>query len=345
MLTWADAHRRAAVMAAELHSDLGISLEQPVDVFDAIRQLGLVLAVVPLGRVAGLYLPHQPHPGVLLNALHPRSRQRYSAGHELGHHVFGHAETVDFDLDQASLHRDDALVWPDREKEAEAFAAWFLMPRRLIGRSLRELGIVRPALPSDVYRLALWLGTSYAATAWHLSTVRLATESQAAMWVKTAPREIKKGLVGRFAPDNMRNDVWWLGERDSGHRIDARSGDRIVVTLDEIPTSGFSWRMADVSPGLDILADSDDDAWEPLLSLSPESAGDDNDVTGGTLARSFLIDISAPATLTAELRLSLVCDRSWETGHTDDSRFDLSVHLTPALRGVQVDERELALTA
>src|SRR5438045_129408 len=105
MITWADAHRRAAVSAAELHADLKINLDRPVDVFDAVRRLGIVLAFAPLGRVSGMYLPGGHLPGILLHSGHPRTRQRYTAAHELGHHRFQHAAEIDHDIE--SLLRGD----------------------------------------------------------------------------------------------------------------------------------------------------------------------------------------------------------------------------------------------
>ncbi|HWT92972.1 MAG TPA: ImmA/IrrE family metallo-endopeptidase [Solirubrobacteraceae bacterium] len=104
MISWGDAHARAAVAASELHADLDTDLTRPVDVFEAVKRLGLVLAFAPLGKVSGLYLHRDPTPGILLHQGHPRTRQRYTAGHELGHHVFNHAAEIDFDLELA-LHR------------------------------------------------------------------------------------------------------------------------------------------------------------------------------------------------------------------------------------------------
>src|SRR5580698_631807 len=126
MTTWADAHARAAVMASQLHAELGVNLESPIDVFAAVQRLGIVLAFSNLGATSGLYLPASPEqelPGILLNSQHPRSRQRYTAGHELGHHAFHHAVEVDFDLDdhlELALQRGTLEGWPDHEKEAEA---------------------------------------------------------------------------------------------------------------------------------------------------------------------------------------------------------------------------------
>lgn len=337
MTSWADAHARANAMAAELHADLELDLTRPIDVFEAIKRVGLVLAFAPLGRVSGLYLPEQPTGGILLHQGHPRTRQRYTAGHELGHHVFGHAAEIDGDL-EAALQRSDVQTWPDAEKEAEAFGAWFLMPRRLMKHGLRELGISKPRDPLDVYALSLWLGTSYTATARQLAVARLAGAAEVNAWVKVQPRTLKQALAGELTPDDMRNDVWWLDARHNRNPIDARPGDRLVLTLDEIPSAGYSWRFSDLPAGVRLLADSYEDNWEPDLT-HPASA--EEELVGGGHPRSMVLEIDPEARESVE-RLGLVKDQEWDQNPPSDE-FELLVSINPPLSGIQVPEVELAL--
>ena len=339
MTTWADAHARAAVLASELQADLGISLDRPVDVFDAVRRLGIVLAFSPLGRVSGLYLPGGLSPGILLNSGHPRTRQRYTASHELGHHRFGHAAEIDHDLE--SLARADVSRWSDQEKEAEAFGAWFLMPRRLMRAGLEDLGIGRPKAPSDVYALSLWLGTSYTATARQLGTTRLASNSDVETWSRIPPSDVKRTLVGDMAPDDLRQDVWWLDDRSKHHSVDARPGDRVVLTLGEIPSSGFMWRMVDLPVGVRVLADSATDDWEPAL-FEPDLS-DDVEYAGNAQARSFLLEVE-PSQTERATEVTLVKDRAWSTNATPVDRFSVSLSIHPPLHGLQVSASDLALT-
>lgn len=342
MISWGDAHARAVAAASELHADLGIDLTRAVDVFDAVKRLGLVLAFAPLGKVSGLYLPHvadQPSPGILLHSGHPRTRQRYTAGHELGHHVFGHALEVDLDIEVA-LRRDDVERWPDHEKEAEAFGAWFLMPRRLIRRGLRDLGIGKPADPLDVYALSLWLGTSYTATARQLAVVREIDFDQAERWASVEPRTVKRALAGDMVPDDLRNDVWWLDARHHRQPLDARPGDRLVLTLEEIPGSGVSWRFAEQPDAVRLLADSYEDDWEPELNVG---LAPDDELVGGPHPRSLVLEVAEDAERAVH-RLALVKDQPWEPGSTVDE-FELLVAVNQPLTGIQVPEDALALTA
>ncbi len=347
MTTWADAHRRAAVMAAEVHGDLHTPLDSPVDVFGAIERLGLVLAFAPLGHVSGLYLPNSDVPGILLHEGHPRTRQRYTAGHELGHHVFGHAAEVDGDL-ELELQRGDIEGWPDHEKEAEAFGAWFLMPRRLLRKGLQTIGVETPSSPYDVYALSLWLGTSYTATARQLATTRLVSRDLAEKWARIPPRTLKLGIAGDYAPDDLRNDVWWLTGNSLREPIEARPGDRLVLMLDETPSTGFSWEFRSLPSELRLLADSYKTHWEP----QPAMIDVDPDVDGAPHPRCFVLEVS-PGLLDGEHQVGLVKERTWEGKVVDE--FQLRVRIKSSLHGVQLQgaaaygapaaaERELALT-
>jgi Zn-dependent peptidase ImmA (M78 family) len=343
LISWADAHTQAAVQAAELHADLDIDLTRPVDVFAAIEELGLVLAFAPLGRVSGLYIPSGRSSGILLNQDHPRTRQRYTAGHELGHHVFNHAAEVDLDLED-SLRRSDVERWPDHEKQAEAFGAWFLMPRKLLRKGLSRVGVERPRDPYDVYALSLWLGTSYTATARQLSATRLVDYAVADQWARIPPRAVKQALAGALVPDDLHNDVWWLDNHHHQQPVETRPGDRLVLTLQEIPSSGYSWRLSAAPEDIRLLADSYEDDWEPELTQTgpegedPEAAGQ---LVGGSHPRSFVLEVGAHAQRGVH-HVALVKDQPWSPASTTDE-FELLVSINPPLRGVQVPASALAL--
>jgi hypothetical protein len=333
-------------MAAELHSDLDIELDRPVDVFAAIEQLGLILAFAPLGKVSGLYLPGHPSAGILLHEGHPRTRQRYTAGHELGHHVFEHAAEVDVDL-EGSLRRGDVERWPNHEKEAEAFGAWFLMPRRLLRCGLGELGLDRPSDAYDVYALSLWLGTSYTATARQLATTRIIGQPEADAWARIAPRDLKQALAGELVPDDLHNDVWWLDANHNRQPVDARPGDRVVLTLDEIPASGVSWRFTALPEQVRVLADSYEDDWEPRPRSVAANLGadrlDGEELVGGGHPRSFVLEVS-PEAHREVTHLALVKDEPWDPG-PPSGEFEVSLSINPRLHGIQLAEEELVLAA
>ncbi len=342
MTSWAQANRSAVAMAAEIHGDLEIDLDRPVDVFGAIQKLGIVLAFRPLGKVSGAYVPGNPASGILLHEGHPRTRQRYSAGHELGHHAFGHATEIDLEPEEG-LQRAVDERWPSHEKEAEAFAAWFLMPRRLLRSGLKHLGIGDPKDPYDVYALSLWLGTSYTATARQLAVTRLVDSQRADEWSSIPPADLKKALAGEMVPNDLRNDVWWLDARHHLQPVDARPGDRLVLTLPEIPSSGFSWRFTSMPEQMRLLSDSYNDHWEPDFAIEAkgEPQEPDPESAGGGQDRSFALEVSPEARLGVD-HLALIKEQSWAKDHGGEW-FELLISISTPLHGIQLSEEELAM--
>lgn len=340
MTTWVQAHQRAAVLAAELHADLEINLSQQVNVFDAVDRMGLVLAFAPIGRVSGMYLPGGLSTGILINSEHPRTRQRFTAAHELGHHAFGHS--IEIDREHIESTKTNVNRWTDDEKEAEAFGAWFLMPRRLIRAGMKDLGIERLTHPMQAYALSLWLGTSWTATARQLSATKLITESQEESWLTIEPKEMKAQILGSRTPAHFRQDVWRLNEHIGDRLVSATPGDQIVLSLDEIPSSGYMWRIENLPFGVRLIADSAIDDWNPA-NLEQQESETVDDITGNSVARSFLLEVlHSEESRTAHVKL--VRDRAWDPGAPESSRFEISLAIEPKLSGVQVSPADFALT-
>jgi hypothetical protein len=240
-MTWAKAHQVAHMAASKAHHTLGVDLSGvSIDVVSALGAADLIVMWRPMPQLFGAYL-NEPGvaPGVLINSGLPRPARRYTCAHELGHHWMRHSTSVDDGSSiDTTLHEDiDAVprgnrrrTWPEQEKLAEAFASWFLMPRRVVTTALDVLNLNRPRTAADVYSLSLLLGTSYRTTVRHLPNLRLATPAQANSWAKVAPGRLKATLdAGVPAPTSRRPDVWALDERFDGLRLPVRPGDRFVI--------------------------------------------------------------------------------------------------------------------
>ncbi|TCC43264.1 helix-turn-helix domain-containing protein [Kribbella sindirgiensis] len=89
-----------------------------------IEAAGSVVLVTDLGnqRIDGLSQWTADHPVIVVNSANPTDRIRWTLAHEVGHLV---------------LHREDAT--DDMEREADTFAAEFLMPEVLIRTELTNL--------------------------------------------------------------------------------------------------------------------------------------------------------------------------------------------------------------
>jgi hypothetical protein len=236
-MNWREAHEEAMFVAADAHEDLEIDTSREIDVFAAIEDLGLDLLFRPLSGAAGLYVgPSADRPGgILINSRHRRARQRYTGGHELGHHLMGHTPRPEPE-DRGPRALSEEL--PPEEKLAEAFAAWFLMPPELVDKVLEEIALRRPRGPGDVYALALRLGTSFEATALHLSNLKLAEPAKAREWATTPLKELKEALCAGSPPASYRGDVWALDPWRNERRPSFVAGDRLIVNLPD-PSAGL----------------------------------------------------------------------------------------------------------
>ena len=240
-MSWLQAHRVAGIAVQRAHSRLGVDVTGvSVDVISALGAAEVMVLWRPLPQLFGAYVNEEGGvPGVLLHNGLPRAARRQTAAHELGHHWMKHSTSADdgSTIDTVAGEEYDEIpptdrrrAWPDQEKVAEAFATWFLMPRRVVLNALDVLNLDKPRTSTDVYRLSLLLGTSYRTTVRHMTNLKLASPAQVAAWSKIAPAQIKAELdAGLAAPASRRADVWLLDARFGGHRIKVLPGDRLVV--------------------------------------------------------------------------------------------------------------------
>jgi Zn-dependent peptidase ImmA (M78 family) len=330
-LRWADAHKLARLRAAHLHKDLDLAVDRRIDVFQAIRDVGLLLAFQPMPHLSGAYFEWGQ--AVLVNANHPLARQRYTAGHELGHFAFGHSSSVDPQTDPLSRW-GGSTYWRPEEKEAEAFGAWFLMPRKLVLASLEQLAIDRPSQPEDVYALALRMGTSYAATARHLPNLHLATSHQVQRWLRTPPAKIKTALSEGAPPESLRNDVWALDERDNSLRISVRGGDRLVIDLEDVPSSGYIWE-ADSRTNTHVVLDTARGFDDAQIALENEA-----DSEGAISHHVFVVEV--PPAVEHESAEELVFRRRRPWNKKVSRTFNLGLEINVPERGVAEEQMLLA---
>jgi Zn-dependent peptidase ImmA (M78 family) len=237
-LTWRLAHRIASIAAVQAHEELSIDTARaPIDVAAAIGRAGVELMYQPLPALFGAYLADSCVAGILVNSRMSRAVRRQTAAHELGHHRLGHGTVYDAGAsDDTSASLPGAAGAPAVERTAEAFAAWFLMPRRAVRTVLSALGYAPPLSAAQVYQIALRLGTSYATTARHLVSLRLATAEQCRGWVAVPPGRIKRQLAGEMLDGTAGVDVWDLTPAPG--TIVASPGDVLVVAGDRPEVDG-----------------------------------------------------------------------------------------------------------
>ncbi|WP_432007097.1 ImmA/IrrE family metallo-endopeptidase [Streptomyces parvus] len=222
-MNWKQAHMVAFTAAARALAKYGVDDRERIDVFAAMDRAGFDIMGRPMPGLFGLYLAGTgaTGPAALLNSRMSEATIRHTAAHELGHHVLGHASQVDYDLND--LHTGKRS-WTKEEQEAEAFAAWFLMPRKAMNRVLFRIGCTTLSAPRDVYQMALWLGVSYAGVLRQAQNIKMLSRAQATAWSQAASG---RPAPGAWQPVPQR--VWELGPSADGTTIHVQTGDRLRI--------------------------------------------------------------------------------------------------------------------
>ncbi len=119
--------REAVERAGDIRQRFGLGAAGIADIFHLLEDLGVHVVRRPMGATFdGAYaaLPSSDEGIALINTDTTLGRQRFTAAHELGHHL----------LDRARVAFVDQDVWADDlsapERQANAFAAALLMPPR-----------------------------------------------------------------------------------------------------------------------------------------------------------------------------------------------------------------------
>ncbi|GAA2623796.1 ImmA/IrrE family metallo-endopeptidase [Streptomyces vastus] len=241
-MSWNSAHGAAMIAAAQAHEALAAEVDDYIDVFGALRRAGVEVMGQKLGGLLGLYIDGSKGiPGCLVNTGLEEVSMRHTAAHELGHHLMGHGTSID--------HQEQSLGrwgegWPQHEREAEAFASWFLMPRPAARAALARCGVIRPESPLDVYRMARWLGTPYATTVRHLVRLKMIDRSTETVWLKHSPGTLKAELSDGL-PLGTQAHIHVLTPAAHGATLHVTAGDCLLLAVpragyDQLPTGLIS---------------------------------------------------------------------------------------------------------
>lgn len=139
--------------ADQARQDLGLGLDAPVSVLDAVEDLAAIPVCIQAfpSDVAGLFYRRRGRPMLFVNGEHPVERQRFTLAHEFGHVRMDHKPRVE---SLRGMGSRDA-----QEVQANYFAGAFLAPRQAVRNWAERHG----ELPVDlelVVRLSAFFGTS-----------------------------------------------------------------------------------------------------------------------------------------------------------------------------------------
>ncbi|WP_187432477.1 ImmA/IrrE family metallo-endopeptidase [Agromyces mariniharenae] len=235
--------------AADALQDLDIDQTRPVDPFDAVARLDLELLFAPLDNLLGAIVPSptmSAASGVLITTERQASIQRYTAAHEIGHWYLDQDYlAVDIQVDT----QDEVVGIPsnERERRAQLFASYFLMPLPLVSRTARRHGLRRgdEATAVQAYAIARDMHVSFEAATRQLYNCGFILDSNVRSLLKSRPISVKSELALGHRPTEARGDVWTVAGEDPPAELEVFEGDDVVVSLPENRTTGYRWLSAD----------------------------------------------------------------------------------------------------
>ena len=250
-MNWLTANRLGNLAAVKAHNHLGVDpVRYPVDVNAAINAAGLPLMFRPMPGLFGVYMEANEQRGILVNAGLTTANRRHTGAHELGHHELAHRPDParECAIDSVNTRVGNVRGQGEVEMTAEAFATWFIMPRRAILTALSDMRIASPTSAAEVYLLSLLLGATYRATCRHLVNARFVTRVAADAWARVQPARLKRDAAAGYPlASTFDLDVWSLTAPGT-FNVEATVGDLLV--LDEADAA-----VAEGLPGLSRVAD------------------------------------------------------------------------------------------
>ena len=302
--------------ASEVHEKFGLrdklkDGKNSVDIFEIISNYDVATICRPLDKLLGAYF-RSPSAGIILTTNRRLPIQRFTAAHELGHHLLNHEVSFDSEdtISQARMRQGSSANTTYssslQEIEAESFAAELLFPKWLCHAIAKRQNWSKNSfkLPQNIYQLSLRAGISYEATWRMLLAEEWISKTDAHAIQNSAPKESKQEVLQGVETDDSWSEAFYITEFDKGTQILASPGDTLVIELVEHTNGGYEWEIPNLD-GLQLISDNRD-----LTS---------SDKIGGSALRRFVMRGEGL------VDLSMYEKRSWENSSDPISIFDIEV--------------------
>jgi len=213
-----DATRRAAKLRAKL--DYGPA--DAVSPIDIALKLNLDVWFRADPSLEGMYSPGTP-PAVIINSLRPAGRRHYTAGHEVGHHVYGHGFSLDAQIGDRTETRLEEFI-------ANRFARALLMPKLAVANAfVRRAWSPRATTAEQLFVVAQDLGVGFTALIDQMSRTLGLLDAQTAATLRRRPLpKIRAELLGA----EEQHDVFVVNREWGVRPVDLEVGDVVVAPAD-----------------------------------------------------------------------------------------------------------------
>jgi Zn-dependent peptidase ImmA (M78 family) len=218
--------RQALKAASNVRIAAKLAATSPLCVYDLIQQHfrdEIELRFQALPSLEGMYSKTATGSVIIVSSLRPSGRRRFTAGHELGHHVFGHGTRLD-----ELVAEDRAGAFSPEEYLADCFSAFLQMPKLAVLKAFKSRGLdISQPSPLDVYRVASFFGVGYTSLLTHLAvTLGILRSDAARQLAKASPKAIRTEVLGMDWDGELHLvDARW----DSGRAIDLMVGDAVLL--------------------------------------------------------------------------------------------------------------------
>lgn len=215
-----DLARDATIAAARLRTEQKIAPNVGICPFDLAQKLGVSARLINAPTLEGMYSP-SPRPALFVNSYRPAGRRRYTCGHELGHHIFGHGYRLD-ELDDSNSSSSSP-----EEFLAQRFSAALLMPKLAVDSAFVRRGwSIASALPEQFFIIAQELGVGYTTLLFHQElNLQQLSKSRANSLRDVSIPQIRTAVAG-FSP---QNDVFSVDDHWLRESVDTEVGDILIV--------------------------------------------------------------------------------------------------------------------
>jgi hypothetical protein len=220
-------YRQAVRMASQVRAEFGFGPAESICPFDLADRMGVSARLVNAPSLEGMYFPSESAQ-IFVGALRPSGRQRFTCGHEIAHHVFGHGQCIE------EVSRSAQANNSPNEVVANRFASALLMPKLAVLSAFQRYGIA-PAKASsrDIWRVAQALGVGYTTLVNYLDIALGELPTQLASFhLKARLPAIRSDAIG-FASESR--DAWIIDSAWGSRSVDVSVGD--IVTMP--PTSSY----------------------------------------------------------------------------------------------------------
>ena len=154
------AEKLANVFLKEYFSDKEVIF--PLNPFQMLKEMGVLFTFRPFSKYEGIYIPaadEEDFPLVGINVKRPIARQRFTAAHELCHHLK--------DVNSGFICTSNSQS--EVERYAENFAAELLMPSKVLRKKVEECEVNGYVEFDDVLRIADYFGVSFLACLYRIA--------------------------------------------------------------------------------------------------------------------------------------------------------------------------------